>query len=1670
MTTSLEGRIVGPYRLGLLLAEGGQGAVYEALDAHGRSVVFKAHQRGDGEAAGLAELDLLGWSHPALAACLDGGRLPGTGELFTVAERVEGPPLAFPLSLQPGADRGDLALRLLAGLSFLHEGGRLHRDIKEENVLLESATGRPVLLDFGLSCPVEGDGLSATGGTPRAMAPELFKGGRASVASDLWAAGLLLAEAFTGERLFSAGDAEGMAAEREAFEGLSDQGKGSVSNQDLAALLDRLLDPDPAARPDSARAAMSALAPGREDLMEQTHREALTGSRGVALAAYDPVIAGKISAARENRVWIDPLGEGEWDEERAVSRLLSWASVVEDPTQDLAARMASLDSATSVGNRDLMALVTAFAGTTALTFPKREGQENPFDGLEAIPGLTLHSIPSLDATEALTTLQAWIGESPLLEERLKEACPKERPALAAAFADLQTEGVVRLGTEGTSVDEVALRMDWPFSQDADGQEEEASPLFVLLALGGLGVTTEDLDVILDVPWESDLEEGLARGLIVSLRSGGDTLFRLRDGRARAGLLARSTPEQDLRRGLARRFLKRRGEGEIDEATAAAVAEVLSGSDERMEEDDADLFGAIVSCAECLRRCGRLRLAARLLRRGLQGAGAEIDRVRSLVVDLVDILIRAHRYDEALGVLAEARPTLGEDGGMAVREARVTLLRGHAKEAEAMLADLEGLQLDKDDRVLGLQVHSQALQRLGKTEPALTDAREALRILGNAPHRRAMALLEWAGVLARRLGNHDDAVHHFERCLEMARDLGQELLVGTVLHNLGFAVQDRGEKRRGLSLQEEAVERMEKAGDLFNLANALNGLGAGWLSLGDGDGARQHLARALDLAQRLGESGLQAQVLNNLGRAYAAEGRWERAEELFAKSMEQRVALGDTVGQAAVALTRGPLYWLRGAKKEASADLHTAREALEGTESLDWHCEADLLEARLALSAECHDDVVRCAQSAQKTAEQAGWIREGLLARDLLARAGSDDLASIDAEQLEPGPWLADLLFTRSQLRDQGGDAEGADDDLAKALSILGESPDGSVEARGLVVQIATDFRRLEAELSAKDPHMARTGVILSRLTRNSDRAATLIALHGLGPLETLLENEMKRLEELQFSGDLSNLAGLADRIQTLERLRDVSNALNTERDTQGILDLIIDSAIELTGAARGFLILFDGQGEEFRAARNITASTIENPEFQISHSVARKVVEEGKPLCTANAIEDSELSSAASITELKLLSILCVPLIFRTRTLGAIYLDHPQVVSRFSDDHLQVATALAEHAAIALENARLGEGLETTNQQLRHSKEEIDRLNDALEERLAKRETELEEVKESLDASQKALALRFDYSSIVTVSPRVHEVLDLLDRVTDTDYPIIITGESGTGKELAARAVHFNGQRKKENFLTINCAAIAEPLIESELFGTVKGAFTGADKDRKGLFDHADGGSLFLDEIGDMSLAVQKRLLRVLQEGEFLPVGGRQIRKVDVRIICATHRDLKEMIGEKLFRDDLYYRLAVAQVHMPALRERVEDIVPLVQHFLEMHGNGSREIDPEALVQMQQYSWPGNVRQLENLVMNLLLVDPDGKRIGGTTVRRLLEGFGDLGGSLEQAPESEDDEKKSHKERMDVYERQLVHKALEKTGGNKAAASREMGVSVRTFYKMLDRLGLSEPDSSLNDD
>lgn len=322
---------------------------------------------------------------------------------------------------------------------------------------------------------------------------------------------------------------------------------------------------------------------------------------------------------------------------------------------------------------------------------------------------------------------------------------------------------------------------------------------------------------------------------------------------------------------------------------------------------------------------------------------------------------------------------------------------------------------------------------------------------------------------------------------------------------------------------------------------------------------------------------------------------------------------------------------------------------------------------------------------------------------------------------------------------------------------------------------------------------------------------------------------------------------------------------------------------------------------------------------------------------------------------------------------------------------------------------------------------------------------------------------RFGFEGVIGNSEKMRRVISILQQVAPTSATVLIEGETGTGKELVARAIHNNSPRKNKRFVAVNCAAFAESLIESELFGHEKGAFTGADRVRIGKFEYANGGTLFLDEIGDMPMATQVKLLRVLEQGEIVRLGANEPIQVNVRIISATNQNLEELVRQGKFRQDLYYRLKVATVRLPPLRERLEDIPLLVDHFVRelsaRHGRTVRAVQPAVRRAFMRYDWPGNVRELRNVVETMIVVDTDGV-LGEDDLEQA--GFRVPGTSLDQEESS-----LVGKPLVEV-ERWYIKKALELTNGNREEAARLLKIGERTLYRKIKRFGLGRSEHGRN--
>ena len=534
-----------------------------------------------------------------------------------------------------------------------------------------------------------------------------------------------------------------------------------------------------------------------------------------------------------------------------------------------------------------------------------------------------------------------------------------------------------------------------------------------------------------------------------------------------------------------------------------------------------------------------------------------------------------------------------------------------------------------------------------------------------------------------------------------------------------------------------------------------------------------------------------------------------------------------------------------------------------------------------------------------------------------------------------------------------------------------------------------------------------------------------------------------------------------DRLRTYAR---VTRALLQETELAALLRLIVDSALALVGGERGFVLLAgrlgpkedvqDPREMKVRAARAFDRSDIPVPATRISMGIARRVLENGRPLLSVDAGKDERFSGMASVEELRLRSVMCLPIGAEGKSEGVLYVDNRLQRGAFSEQDLELVGLLAAQAALAIKNARLVSELRERNQRLLQSSEQIRSLNEQLGRKVRDRDTELAVVRAELGRDRG----RYDYAAIVGASDEMKRVFAELDRIIATELPVLIQGESGTGKELIARAIHFNGPRREKPFVVENCAALPDALLESELFGHVRGAFTGADRSKKGLLEQAHGGTLFLDEIGDMSPEMQKKLLRVLQEGEVRPLGSNQVTKVDVRMLAASHQDLAALVKSGGFREDLFYRVNVLTLDLPPLRARREDIPLLAGALLARAAREANRIAPqlshEVLATLSGYDWPGNVRELENEMRRVLLLAEE--RVELAHLSSTVLARPGAAAPTEAAPLVLGDLRSA----VESFERSAIEEALKRAGGNKSRAAKELGISRFALQRKLEKFGL----------
>lgn len=512
----------------------------------------------------------------------------------------------------------------------------------------------------------------------------------------------------------------------------------------------------------------------------------------------------------------------------------------------------------------------------------------------------------------------------------------------------------------------------------------------------------------------------------------------------------------------------------------------------------------------------------------------------------------------------------------------------------------------------------------------------------------------------------------------------------------------------------------------------------------------------------------------------------------------------------------------------------------------------------------------------------------------------------------------------------------------------------------------------------------------------------------------------------------------------LQTLVSMARALESEDKLERMVPTVIDAAIALSQAERGFVFVLEKKKTTLAMGRNFARESVPSPEQKVSQTLLDRAVRADEPLLIRDAASDGDFAGVASITDLGLRSLLAVPLRFAGEVVGLLVVDHRMQGHAFDQDTIDLLSGLASIAG-----AYLGATLD--RRQVTSLRRRATQLQSQLGRRVQAQQAELAGLK-GLSSSR--------FTGLIGNSTTMQDLESRMERILESDVPVLVLGESGTGKELVARGLHFNGPRADQPFVVVNCGALPDTLLESELFGHAKGAFTGATRDRSGRFEEASGGTLFLDEVGEMSEAMQARLLRVLQEGEIRRLGSDELRKVDVRVIAATNVDLVEAVEEGRFREDLYYRLRVVQLDCPPLRQREGDVRVLAEHFLDVEaveqGRLRRELSEDAAELFAAAHWPGNVRQLRNEVRRLTLMG-EGPILAD-----------EVAPEIRDAPAQEsawDDTQLPLPDRVAALETRAIRAALEEHRDNRSQAAKALGISRFALLRKLEKYELADDES-----
>ncbi len=1670
--------IGGRYRILQEIGSGGIGRVFKAVDQWGdRTVALKTLSLTGPDHTERFKKEFLllrGLHHPHIVPVYDFGWADEGQPCFSM-EFIEGQEWGTLLQSLDYSRLWPVIIDICGTLDFLHCKGIIHGDIKPSNILVSSdPQGQliPTFTDFGFAEPGKPEDSTWWKGTPSYLAPEIIRGERYTHQADLYSLGVLLYESIFGKPPFQEQEL-GRLARSHLEKEVTIPAEPAIP-QGLEDLILKLLEKDPMDRcysasevrarleeisgmrhPDYDRSLAENLISsadfvGREkelSLLNQAFRQAQENGNPVVLISGEPGM-GKTGLLKEfvSRIELEQglvlnlrLSERKSLEthRREITRLLEYKTltkvlIVENLEQAADSPEEFLGSL--LGQPELHRLLLCLTVNNSLSRSDKDARATQTEeALKSLLGdrlvhLELERLTELEEKDLVCSMFAWEQKQAKIVSAVYQKAQGHPMLVRQTLRQLAESGHFGRREDGCWMldpKQVEQAQAPPaLAQDMTDRLSRLGPdelhLLGLASVLGLRFRSQTLSDLLGGTSEGfrkQFQGILAEGILLPGPDGSsEDGFCFNSGFVR-DLILSQMEDQEVR--------------ELHSMVAGYLEEKQSAGVEDHLEELAEHYYLAGSAEPALRYS---LLAARRARDSGQAGQAVIHYLRVLEL-----------WDESP---APPEGTKNE-----------------------ILRDLAS-QYECDGRYQeSIEYYQKSLDLAANESPQNTDV---LRIQQKI-----------AGIYSK-MGQHDRATKLLDRTLPLADPKLLPVEHASLLIDLARERRVTSEYDQAAGYLQEAIGLLQGLGPSKEMGIGLNSLAGVWWALGDYDRALDNLSRSLDVFGKLGETremvdcyiaralllrskGLPGEALqdseeagellrklsdpyrtsvleHNLGIILTDLNRWDEALDCFKRNLQLKTQLRDVKGVALSHNSMGHVYLRKGRFAASGDQLFSALKMFQEARdrsgaALVYYNLADLFRCKENYQMARHylDRSMRIARQIGEESRTADCLLlSGKLHLDQSDWPKADQSLSQAARILKNGrnlPAEAELALAQAELCVGTEDLPGAEQHL-KQVGQFAESS-GSAWLEALLCRVWAELYRLSGDESACLDRLLHSLATFKSLGARYELGKTYLKLGRLKLKmrrvkegQACLREALSILDKLEVENSRKEAKALLDqtkemphlekeRILTFYRLADL---LNNVWDTDELLNKALDLVIELLDAERGAIILYSEKDKSFRVkvSRKLELETSKDA-VAISRRVVNDVIESDSPLIVDNATSNPQFAASKSVIAYNILSILCVPLRTQNRLIGTVYLDHRSLPAVFSSEDIDFLKAFASLIATAIEKSEL----------------------------YAKVHEEVFQLKETFHRY-------YEYPHLVGRSAKLQEVFGLVEKVAPAKTSVLILGEPGTGKELIAHLLHERSPRRAGPFIRVNCAALAESMLEGELFGVEDKAATGVGF-RKGKFELADGGTIFLDEVGDMSLSLQAKVLRVLQEKEFERVGGQQSIKVDIRIISATNQDLQKKVQDGDFRLDLFYRLNTIVITIPPLRERREDIPLLVQHFVQRSAQENNKpevkLTKRIMAALQAHRWSeSNVRELKNLIERATLLSENG------------EFPSDLLSSLSVIRESADmDGPGKLQSLLDWVEKHRIVQALQRNGWNQVKAAEELGLNETTLRRRMKKHKIKKP-------